>query len=84
MSDSLKWTATSEKSWTLAKRHALRPVTLREALEALFSHQETQYLHSPLANLVLMNALLQRLYLSRQMQLQYQDPLRDADAHEIQ
>ncbi|USW48511.1 hypothetical protein Slin15195_G018300 [Septoria linicola] len=84
-SSTAEWTASSASAWSQARKYAAPAIPVQQALASLFSSSAPQHSHSSLANLILMNALLQRIYLSRQMQLESaQGPLRDADANELQ
>ncbi|PPJ55049.1 hypothetical protein CBER1_01527 [Cercospora berteroae] len=84
-SSTAEWTAPSQSAWLQARKSGTSVTHVQQALAALFSATTPQGLHSPLSNLVLMVAVLQRVYLGRQMQLVGdQGPVRDGDASEIQ
>lgn len=82
----LEWTAQNETAWREAAQSAPAVVHFHEAYSNLFSvSQPRTDLHSPFGNLVLMNALLQRIQLMRQMQLDTKSPtLRATDLDEIE
>lgn len=82
----LEWTAQNESDWIAARAVAPQPVHFQQAYSALFSATAPQtHLHSPFGNLVLINALLQRIYLARQMQVDINSELvRSTDLGEIE
>ncbi|KAF2165754.1 hypothetical protein M409DRAFT_55628 [Zasmidium cellare ATCC 36951] len=81
----LEWTAQNEDDWRLAQDLAPEPQGFQEAYSDLLTAAAPQNaLYSPFGNLVLINALLQRIHLARQMQLNGRsESLRSSDLDEI-
>ncbi|KAI5204558.1 hypothetical protein E4T39_03585 [Aureobasidium subglaciale] len=80
-----EWMAPSAGSWNEARSGSRDDVNFRDAFQALFSSscagEHVNY--SPFANLVIVHALVQRVYLARQLHNNHHGALRDADMDEI-
>ncbi|KAI5208453.1 hypothetical protein AUEXF2481DRAFT_292926 [Aureobasidium subglaciale EXF-2481] len=80
-----EWMAPSACAWADVRSRSLDNVSFRDAFQALFSDspagKEVNY--SPFANLVIVHALVQRVYLARQLHNNHHGALRDADMDEI-
>lgn len=81
-----EWLAPSENAWKDARSRSPGAVGFQDALSILFSSSPTdKELHySPFANLVLIHALQQRIYLARQMNTHHRGALRGTDVDEIE
>ncbi|THY87966.1 hypothetical protein D6C92_07833 [Aureobasidium pullulans] len=80
-----EWIAPSQSAWDNARIHTPESVNFQDAFSALFSESpaDKHLNYSPFANLVLIHALLQRIYLARQMQPNPSGSLREADMYEM-
>ncbi|THZ63044.1 hypothetical protein D6C85_09062 [Aureobasidium pullulans] len=80
-----EWIAPSQSAWDNARMHTPNSVSFQDAFSALFSEPpaDKHLNYSPFANLVLIHALLQRIYLARQMQSNPSGSLREADMYEM-
>ncbi|THV80064.1 hypothetical protein D6D27_08849, partial [Aureobasidium pullulans] len=80
-----EWIAPSQSAWDNARMHTPNSVSFQDAFSALFSESpaDKHLNYSPFANLVLIHALLQRIYLARQMQSNPSGSLREADMYEM-
>lgn len=81
-----EWLAPSESVWKDAVSRSPDAVSFQNALSTLFSGSpvDKQLHFSPFANLVLIHALQQRIYLTRQLNTHQQGALRDTDMDEIE
>ncbi|KAI4721419.1 hypothetical protein E4T48_02275 [Aureobasidium sp. EXF-10727] len=81
-----EWMASSESAWKDARSRSVNTVSFQNALSRLFSNipADKHLSYSPFANLVLIQALSQRVYLARQLHTNRHDTLRDADMEEIE
>ncbi|KAF2164294.1 hypothetical protein M409DRAFT_56578 [Zasmidium cellare ATCC 36951] len=80
-----EWTASTEHDWLNARKFAPEVVSFQQAYAALFDTSEPHSCtHSPLGNLTLISAILQRIYHARQLQVSSIETLRDSDLEEIE